>query len=42
MNSIGKRMNQFAIEYIVNPTLKINKAFSDQVEKYWKKYFIQV
>ena len=39
MNSIGKRMNQFAIEYIVNPTLKINKVFSDQVEKKLEEIF---
>ena len=36
-------MNQFAIVYMVNPKLNINKFFKDQFWNFfWKKHFIQV
>ena len=30
----GKTINQFAIGYIINPSLKFKNAFITQVEKY--------
>ena len=30
----NKRINQFAIGYMINPTLHSNKAFREQVEKW--------
>ena len=39
MNIIEKHTNQFAIGYIVNPTLNIKEVFRDQVEKFLKETF---
>ena len=37
MNSLEKRTNQFAMGYMVNPTLHANKAFRYQVENFPKE-----
>ena len=37
MNSIEKRMNQFAIVYMVNSTLHVNKAISFKYTVWYKK-----
>ena len=36
---IENRVNQFAIGYMVNPTLHVNKELRDQVEKCLKENF---
>ena len=35
-------MNQFAIGYMINPTLYVKKVFRDQVEKFLKENFIKL
>ena len=39
MNITEKNINQFPIRYMVNLTLYVNKAFKDQVEKYFRVKF---
>ena len=39
MISIEKYLNKFAIGYMVNPTLHVNRAFIYQVEKCLKDIF---
>ena len=34
-----ERINDFSIGYIIKPTLNINKAFKDQVNKFMKTTF---
>ena len=36
----GKTTNQFAISYMINPSLKFNNAFTTQVENYWVILFL--
>ena len=33
INTTKKRINLFAIGYMINPTLNVNRMFRDQVEK---------
>ena len=35
----GKTINQFAISYMINPSLKFNNAFRKKVEKCLGDYF---
>ena len=37
--SIDESINQFAIGYMINPSLKFNNEFRTQVEKYLSVYF---
>ena len=37
-----KRINEFAIGYMINPGLNVNKAFRDQVEKYMHTTFGEI
>ena len=39
INSSEKLINISEIGYIVNPTLYINKAFTERVEKFFKEIF---
>ena len=34
INSTEKRTNQFSVEYIINPTLHVNKMFREKVDKW--------
>ena len=42
INTAKERMNQFAIGYMTNPTLHVNKVFRDQVEKCLNETFYQI
>ena len=42
MNSTEKRINQFAIGYMVKSALHVNKVFREQVEKYLSETFHQI
>ena len=33
LHETSKLINEFAIVYMINPTLRANKAFKEQVEK---------
>ena len=35
-------MNKFAIGYMINPVLNVNKAFRDQVQKYIYTTFFEI
>ena len=37
-----KRINEFAIGYMINPGLHINRSFRDQVEKYMYTTFGEI
>ena len=39
MNITEKNIDSFPIRYMVNTTLYVNKAFKDQVEKYFRVKF---
>ena len=39
MNSTGKWINQFSIQYMVHPTWNVNKVFKYQVENFLKEIF---
>ena len=39
IHEINERINEFAIGYIINPTLNVNKSFKDKVEKCMNNMF---
>ena len=41
INTTNEIINQFAIEYMINPTIHANKVFRDKVEKYSRGKFHQ-
>ena len=39
INETSERINEFAIGYMINPTLHVNKSFKERVEKYMNNKF---